>query len=172
MLFVGVVRGSTALALLQATTYHRIHNSMSTMLFMFMLVCVSGVLLFSGLVSAFARQSCAGLCGSFAPDRECFCDGHCAEKGDCCEDFEDECDVRVSCFAFLFVFTFVFSFGCCQDQQHKRYDCLISRHRCWMGCCVVVAFRGLRFRRTSSLAATATSVCGMQAGQVLVRHLP
>ena len=42
---------------------------------------------------AYEHLSCAGLCGSFAPDRECFCDGYCTVKGDCCDDFEDECDV-------------------------------------------------------------------------------
>ena len=42
--------------------------------------------------AAFTPGSCKGLCGSFAQGRDCFCDGYCIEKGDCCDDFFDVCD--------------------------------------------------------------------------------
>ena len=46
----------------------------------------------AGYSSAYTPGSCQGLCGSFAEGRDCFCDGYCLEKGDCCDDFEEVCD--------------------------------------------------------------------------------
>ena len=35
--------------------------------------------------------SCAGNCGTYAPDMACYCDAACAGYGDCCDDYEAVC---------------------------------------------------------------------------------
>jgi hypothetical protein len=41
--------------------------------------------------AGYTRGSCEGLCATFSPGRECYCDGYCIQNGDCCSDFEVEC---------------------------------------------------------------------------------